>query len=364
MKAAVCRAFDNPLTIEELTLAAPGPDDIALDVNACAICHSDITYADGKWGGELPAVYGHEIAGTVTAVGDHVSDISVGDNVAVTLIRSCGTCHQCQRGDVVQCETIFDLDVTGPLHAADGTPVLAAMRCGGFAEKVVVHQSQAVVVPADLKPEVVALLSCGVITGYGAVVRSSSASANSDVVVVGAGGVGINVVQTARLAGARTITVVDLVDAKLDAMDTFGATHTVNGLTSDVAAEIRAVTEGRGASHVFVSVGSGPAIEAAVDYLAPGGELIIVGMPASGTTIEVDPVNLAAFGQRIIGTKMGSSHIAEDIPAVITAYQQGEYLLDELVSAVHPLHEINEAIASTRTGEIIRNVIVFNSADS
>ena len=204
MRAAVCRAFGEPLVIEDLRLDPVGPAEVRVEVAACAICHSDIHYADGSWGGELPAVYGHEAAGTVAEVGDRVSDVTVGDRVAISLIRSCGDCAQCQRGYEVFCEAGL-----GPpaarLRTADGEPVEAALRCGAFAEEATVHHSQVVPIPGDLDWPAAALLGCGVITGVGAVLNTSTVDETSTVAVIGAGGVGLNAVQAAALVGAPVV---------------------------------------------------------------------------------------------------------------------------------------------------------------
>ena len=360
MKAAVCRQFGTDLRIEEVDLAPPGPGELEVTLAACAICHSDIHYAEGAWGGQLPAVYGHEAAGRVSAVGPGV-ELAVGDHVVVTLIRSCGECDYCASGATVFCETPFELDAHGPLQAADGEAVHQAMRTGAFAERVVVHASQVVRVPADLPLDVASLLACGVITGVGAVTNSSSVAEGSQVVVVGTGGVGLNAVQGAALVGADPIIAVDLSAAKLEAALRFGATHTVDAAEADAAARVRDITGGRGATHVLVTVGSKPAIESAFDYLRPGGELIIVGMPASGVVAEFDPNEVASRGLRIVGSKMGAAQVGRDIPQLVERYRAGDLMLDELISGRYRLERINEAIASVRAGEAIRNVIVFGS---
>jgi len=362
VRAAVCREFGTPLSVETVALAAVGPGDVHVELAACAVCHSDIHFVQGAWGGQLPAVYGHEAAGTVTAVGPQVSDVAVGDHVVVTLIRSCGECHQCHRGNEVFCTTPFAADESPRLTDDDG-PVLAAMNCGAFAEEVVVDRSQVVVVPNDLDWSVASLLACGVITGVGAVTNTSSANAASTVVVVGVGGVGLNTVQGAAIVGAPVIVAVDLAQEKLEVARAFGATHVA---TPDNVREVIAVATGSaaGVSHVFVTVGSAPAIKAALTYLEPGGELVIVGMPAVGNEIEVDPVDIAASGQRIIGSKMGTSQIQHDIPRLIDWYREGKLKLDELVSGTFSLDEINEAIAGVGDGSVIRNVVLLSGADA
>ena len=226
MKAAVCREFGKPLVLEEVVLGSVGPTDVSVDVAACAVCHSDIHYAEGAWGGYLPAVYGHEAAGTVTAVGSDVADVAVGDHVVVTLIRSCGECVQCERGNHVFCEGGFASDEGERLTNEAGEAVQAAMLCGAFAEEVVVDQSQTVVIPKDLDWSVASLLACGVITGVGAVTNTSTIDDTSTVVVVGAGGVGLNTIQGAAIVGAPVVIAVDIAEERSSTLRRTLAQHT------------------------------------------------------------------------------------------------------------------------------------------
>jgi S-(hydroxymethyl)glutathione dehydrogenase/alcohol dehydrogenase len=359
MKAAVCRAFNEPLVIEELTLEAPQAGELVVDVKACAICHSDITYMDGGWGGDLPALYGHEAAGIVSAVGPETPGVQVGDHVVVTLIRACGQCFYCSRGDRVMCETTLPLSTRQPIKDASGAPVAQMMNVGSFAEQVLVHHSQIAVMPKDVSFSVASLLGCGVITGVGAAINTTKIKPGESVVVIGTGGVGLNCIQGAALSGANPLIAVDVNDAKLEASKEFGATHGINSKTQDVAAEVKALTNGRMADHVLVSVGVGPAIEQGIGLMGKGAETVIVGMPPSGVTTTFDPSWIAADSQRIIGSKMGSAQTPADIPQLVGLYRGGRLKLDELVTKEYPLEEINEAIAAVKRGEALRNVVVF-----
>lgn len=355
IKAAVCRQFGAPLTVETVTLAAPDMGEVEVALAACAICHSDITFIEGGWGGALPAIYGHEAAGRVTATGVGVRGIAVGDPVVVTLIRSCGTCPSCAGGSPVTCES----DVTSsPITDATGAPVLQAMNTGGFAEKVVVSQSQVVKLSDGISMEAASLLACGVITGVGAVVNAAGLRAGQDVVVIGAGGVGLNAIQGARIAGARRIVAVDMSEEKLAIAREFGATDGVLGTVEKPWAAAKEAM-GRGADAVFVTVGAIPAYDTAPKYLANKGKVIMVGMPHSGAMASYEPVMLAATGQGMVGSKMGDVVIARDIPWMVDLYEQGRLKLDELISGRWTLDQINEAIADTKTGSAKRNVIVF-----
>jgi Zn-dependent alcohol dehydrogenase len=357
IKAAVCREFGKPLTIETVDLRAPGLGEVEVTLDAVAICHSDISFAEGAWGGTLPAVYGHEAAGKVTGLGDGVRGFAVGDDVLVTLIRACGTCPSCAGGKPTICETPYNGD-KGPLSMPDGSVLHQAMACGAFAEKVVVDQSQLVQLPSDMDKDVASLLSCGVITGVGAVVNAAQFRAGQDAVVIGAGGVGLNAIQGARIAGARRIVAVDMTQDKLDVAMEFGATDGVLGTEkSPWRNAIKAM--GRGADAVFVTVGAAPAYDTAPRYLARGGKVLMVGMPHSDAVATYSPVMMAAVGQGLIGTKMGDTVIRRDIPWMIDLYQQGRLKLDELISNRWRLDQINEAIADTKTGAARRNVILF-----
>jgi Zn-dependent alcohol dehydrogenase len=359
MKAAVCREFGKPLVIEEVNLADAGPGEVRVKLSAVAICHSDISYADGSWGGELPAVYGHECSGVVEKVGTGVSTVKAGDHVVVTLIRSCGHCHGCSTGNPVTCSTQFPLDAKSPITDAEGNSVVQSMRTGGFAEFVLVHESQCVAIPPTMKMASASLLACGVITGFGAVTNTARMPAGSHVVVIGTGGVGLNAIQGAHVSGARSVIAVDIADSKVEAAKTFGATHGVNSLTGDVAARVQDITEGHGADYVFVTVGAKSAFDSSYGLLAKGGSVVLVGMPASGVMSEIDPGTMAAYSQNILGSKMGSARIQVDIPNLVDLYRQGRVKLDELVTKTYPLEQINEAIDAVKRGEALRNVIVF-----
>ncbi|MDU8913880.1 Zn-dependent alcohol dehydrogenase [Aestuariicoccus sp. MJ-SS9] len=358
IKAAVCTAHNQPLEIEELDLRAPATGEVEVTLDAVAICHSDIHFADGAWGGDLPAVYGHEAAGRVSALGDGVTGLEIGQRVCVTLIRACGACLNCASGRPTICET--PNDGPSPLTRPDGTAVVQAMNCGAFAERVVVDQSQLVPLPDDMAPECVALMACGVITGIGAVVNAGKLRAGEDVVVIGAGGVGLNAIQGARIAGARRIVAVDMSEEKLDIARQFGATDGILATRKDPwRAAIKAM--GRGADLVIVTVGAIPAYDDAPRYLGWGGRMIMVGMPHSGAMAQYEPVILAYMSQGMQGSKMGDVVIRRDIPWMADLYRQGRLKLDELVSGRWSLDQINDAIADTRAGGARRNVILFDT---
>lgn len=359
MKAAVCREFNRPLTIEEVALAPPGAGEVQVRLAACAICHSDVSYLRGAWGGRLPAIYGHEAAGVVEAVGEGVAQPRPGERVIVTLIRSCGHCRYCAQGRSVLCEATFALDRRSPLSAADGSEIVQGLRTGAFADRVTVDASQVAVVPPALPLDAAALIACGVLTGFGAVVNTAQAPPGASAVVVGTGGVGLNSIQGAAISGCEPIIGVDPSAAKRTAALAFGATHALDAMRPDLAAEVRRLTHGRGADYVFVATGAPGVLDAAFRLLARGGVLVVVGMPASGVTATFDPGNFAGDGQRVLGSKMGSARLPTDVPRILDLHARGRLKLEELISGRFALEEINLAVDGVVRGEVLRNVVVF-----
>ncbi len=359
MRAAVCRSFGAPLEIADIELRPPGPGEVEVAIAACAVCHSDLHAMDGAWGGYLPAVYGHEAAGHVTATGDGVAGLSPGDPVLVTPIRACGTCPSCAGGHPATCETPYDRVQGSPLKDRDGTPIEQGISAAAFAECVVVDRSQVQNIPSGIGMDAACLLSCGVITGFGAVANTAGVKPGSDVVVVGAGGVGLNCIQGAAVAGAARVIAVDTVPEKLDGAREFGATDVVLATGDDTDTRIRKLTGGRGADTVLVAVGAGDAYRNAPRFLAPRGQLIAVGMPPSDVQAEWSPADFSYYGQGIRGSCLGDTVLSRDIPALVELYRQGRLKLDELVTGRYPLARINDAIGDTRAGRSRRNVILF-----
>ena len=358
MRAAVCAGFGGVMAIEALELRAPLADEVRVAVRACAICHSDIMHAEGAWGGPLPVVYGHEAAGVVEAVGESVRGFAPGDRVAITMIRACGQCHACKLGRPTQCQKPHD-GRPSALTRADGSAVAQGFHTAAFAEAVVVHHSQVVGIPADIPMEAAALLACGGITGAGAVLNTAQVEPGAFVVVIGAGGVGLNTVQAAHLAGAARVIAVDLADDKLEAARGFGATDAVRADHPKLRRAILDLTEGRGADYVFVTAGAIAAYQGASALAARGGAVVAVGMPPSGAMMALEPVVMAATSQRMLGSNLGNAVIARDIPMLAGFYRQGRFKLDELITERFPLERINEAIAAAKAGAALRNVLVM-----
>ncbi len=359
MKAAVCHEFGKPLVIEKVVLRPPQTGEVEVKLKACAICHSDILYAEGAWGGYLPAVYGHEAAGHVTAIGEGVTGYVPGDPVLVTLIRSCGHCVSCSGGQPARCETGVDR-IKGPLSTVDGKPIEHGLQTAAFAESVVVDQTQLAKIPADIPMDAASLLACGVITGVGAATNTAKIRPGSSVVVIGAGGVGLNAIQGAAISGAAKIFAIDLSQEKLDAAREFGATHGVLGSEGKPHRIVKEMNGGRGVDYVLVTVGAIQAYQTAPQYLCVGGMLVMVGMPPSGAKVTYEPVMMAASSQVMVGSNMGDTMLSRDIPYLIELYKQGRLKLDELITRRYKLEDINEAIADTVAGNARRNVILFD----
>lgn len=359
VRAAVCFEFGKPLEVSELDLKQAGSDEVTVQVKACGVCHTDVSFVDGDWNGELPSVYGHEVAGTVTDVGADVDSVTTGDHVVVTLVRSCGQCFYCLQGQVTQCVGTFAIDKAGALHLADGRAVKQGLRVAGFAESVTVHRSQVVRVPVEVPLQSACLLACAVATGYGAVHNDARVPPGASVAVVGVGGVGVNAVQGAGLAGADPVIAIDVSDSRLESAAVFGAEHRINCLTEDAGSAVRRLTAGRGTDYTFVAAGVAAAVELGMQLTRAGGTLVIIGMPASGVTVSFDPGEIADRGMRVIGSKLGSIRPQIDVPAMVALYRSGQLKLDEIITSRLPLERINDAISLARSGLGLRHVIVF-----
>jgi len=360
VKAAVCYQFNQPLSVEEVEIDPPGFGEVKVRMVAAAICHSDIHFIRGERDARPPLVVGHEGAGVVEEIGPGVTLVNPGDAVALSLLRSCGRCFFCARGESYLCEGEFALNSESRLRNQRGHSLYdGGLGASAFAECAVVDQSQLAPIPADVPLECAALLACGVITGLGAVVNTARVPPGSSVVVIGTGGVGLNAVQGAALAGARIIVALDTVEAKLRAAHEFGATHSVQVGRDDPLEAVRDLTGRRGADYAFVTVGSALAVEQGLALLRRAGTLVVVGLPGPGVTAALPIREFAWAGQRILGSCMGSTRLSVDIPWLIDLYRQGRLKLEELITARYPLEGINDAIAVVERGEARRNVINF-----
>lgn len=358
MKAAICRSFGETLSMENVNIAAPTGHAMKVKINACAICHSDITYMRGGWGGTPPLLFGHEAAGTIEEIGDEVTGFAKGDRVVVTLMRSCGTCPSCDDDLEAICATPPQIN-SNIITDENGGDVAPAMNTGAFAEYVLVHERQCISIPDDLGFDEASLLGCGVITGFGAVMRVGNVQTGENIAVIGTGGIGINAIQAGRIAGANHLIAIDTSPDKEELATSLGATAFINPMKDDVLASIMALTDGKGLDAVFVGVGASKAIESALPLVRAGGRVVIMGMPASDDLAQIDASDLAGSAKTIIGTKMGSAMIREDIPKLIALYQSGDLALDQLISHRFDFADVNDALAMASSPLSARVVVNF-----
>lgn len=364
MKAALCRQFNAPLEIEQVRCGKPGPDEVKIAIESVAVCHSDISFIKGYWGGSLPAIYGHEAAGRIIERGSTDSPFAAGDRVIVTLMRSCGSCFSCAAQAEALCISQPASSPDASIQTDDGNSVWPAMHTGAFAEEVIVHESQIVPLPDDISMDLGALMGCGVITGYGAVKHVAKLSASESVAIVGCGGVGANAIQAARIMGASVIMALDSSQDKKDICMGLGATHFTQLVSDSNYADAKAATDDIGYDVVLVAVGSAEVISQALSLLKTGGRLIVMGMPPSGALSEIEMTNLASYGQTITGTKMGMALIKEDIPEILDYYRNGQWELDALISKRFHFSQINQALEAAQQPDTMRIIINMHQAEN
>ncbi len=357
MKAAVVRKFGGGFHTEEVTLADPVGREVLIQVKASGLCHSDELAQSTNLGFDVPVVFGHEVAGIVTAIGDDVGDIAVGDHVVGCLVQYCGSCLQCLTGNVNLClhpeATVRDNRITD----SEGHPLNQGMGLGGFAEHALIHENQLAKVPDDMPFPQAALLGCGVVTGAGAVMNTAKVQPGQTVAIIGTGGVGTNAISGAVIAGAGKIIAIDVADDKLTNARSFGATDTVNSREIDAVRAVKDLTGGLGADFVFDFVGAPGVTRSGFDMLAQGGGLYLIGVLDPANSIEVSSFELLGGRKRIEGVYMGSTNPKRDIPMIAKLYLQGRYKLDELVSKEISIDEITEGYASLSDPQINRVVI-------
>ena len=359
MKAAVLREVDRPLEVEEVGIDKPGPREVLVRTEATGVCHSDLHFVEGKYSITMPAILGHEAAGSVEAVGEQVSYVKPGDTVILCLSVFCGHCEMCLRGRPVLCSRADVVRTPQePPRLSQGDTALTQMALlGSFAEQMLVHEHSVVKVEEDVPFEQLALIGCGVTTGLGAALNTAKVEPGSTVAVIGCGGVGLNCIQGAALAGALRIIAVDEVETKLTLAREFGATDVVDASGGAVAEKIMNLTNG-GVDYSFEAIGKKETAEQAFDVLRPGGTATIVGMIPQGTKIELDGPSFLRE-RRIQGSSMGSNRFRTDMPRYIEFYRQGRLKLDQLVSQRLKLEQVNKAFEDMKQGHVARSVITF-----
>jgi Zn-dependent alcohol dehydrogenase len=364
MRAAVLTAVNKPLEICDLAQDGPKAGEARVKVRAAGVCMSDWHIMNGDWPLPLPMVLGHEAAGEVVEVGAGVTNVRKGDHVIFSFRPHCGHCGYCARGRTVLC-TGHDDTPRWVMHDGtrrvrlNGEPLNVMARIGTFSEYSVCPAEQLVPVREDLPWTHAAIIGCSVATGIGAVIRHAEVEAGSSVAVVGCGGVGLNVVQGARLAGAKTIIAVDVVARKLDFARSFGATHVINAKSEDVIERVREIT-GLGADYAFDAIGTGPTVTQIVDAVAPGGHAVIVGIPSFSTRAEVPP-HMMVYGEKTLsGTYYGSVRPSVDFGILAELGMARRIDLDSLISRTYRLEEINEGFERMLAGNVARGVIVLD----
>jgi S-(hydroxymethyl)glutathione dehydrogenase / alcohol dehydrogenase len=364
ISAAVLRVQGSPLTIESLELDPPEAGEVLVEVKAAGVCHSDLHPALGDWPVPVPMVLGHEGAGVVRAVGTGVTRVSPGDVVVFCWAPPCGACPPCRSGHPVLCDR---LDKTAYRHRLpSGTPrlhsgddrVAAFLGTACFADHAVVAEAGAVCVPAGVPFEVLATLGCAVVTGIGAVFNAAQVTAGSSVAVIGAGGVGLNVVQGAALAGSESIIAIDRREAPLALARAFGATSVAHA-PPNVADAVRALTGGRGADYVFDTVGSPSTVADAVAAARKGGTIVLTGLARIDGAASLATFPFVMQEKRLIGSVYGSGDPGRDIPRLAELYNEGKLKLRELVTRKYSLGEINDALAALARADGARGVITW-----
>jgi len=365
VRAVVWEGVGKPMQTTDLTLAAPGPKEVLVRLGASGVCHTDLSIIEGKFPVPSPIVLGHEGAGTVEAIGREVTRCVVGDRVVLSLIPQCGACFWCGKGQPELCAPGAQSSMGAVL--ADGTPrfsrggetVFQFSGLGTFAEAVVICEDAVVPFTGDTPFEVAALLGCAVMTGVGAARNTADIAPGDTVLVIGCGGVGLNVVQGARLAEAARIIAVDLAQAKLDLASRFGATDQL--LAGDGAFEqIIEMTGGLGVDVAFDVVGAVPSGQLALQAVRRGGQVCLIGMSSVETVLPVaTTIDLLIHEKRIFGSNYGSSDVRRDVPKLLAQHASGDLLLNELVSERVTLDDIDAAFETMRAGQLARSVIVF-----
>jgi S-(hydroxymethyl)glutathione dehydrogenase/alcohol dehydrogenase len=363
-KAVVCREINQPVVVEEIEVESPRRNEVMIRLAACGVCHSDYSVTTGTIPFPPPVVLGHEGAGIVVEVGEGVTDLAVGDAVVSAFVSMCGKCRYCQTGRPQLCDQAAKAAYTlpdGTVRTKDlkGNPLNIFSGCGVMAEVATLHADNVVKIDRDIPLDRAALVSCGVMTGVGAVVNTARVEAGSVTVVFGAGGVGLNAIQGCAIAGAAMIVAVDTSDAKLEMARTFGATHVLNARTEEnVVKALRKITGG-GADYAFECVGYGEVAAQAYGALRKGGTAVVVGVASQKDTTTVRTASLTFEEKTLTGSYFGSARPREDFPRLLALYRSKRLKLDELITRTYRIEEAPQAFADLAAGRNARGVIVF-----
>jgi S-(hydroxymethyl)glutathione dehydrogenase / alcohol dehydrogenase len=363
MQAAVFRKVREPLTIEAVEIDRPRGREVLVRTVATGVCHSDLHVVDGlgRFALDRPFILGHEGAGIVEEVGAEVTAVRPGDHVVACLSGFCGSCAQCLAGHPNLCTggLVTRPDDTAPRLSQQGQPFRQFLGISSYAERMLLHENSLVRIDPELPLDRAALVGCGVLTGVGAALRTARIEAGQTVAVFGCGGVGLAIIQGARIGGARQIIGVDVFEGKLETARRVGATHVVNGAEDDPVKAVRALTGGAGVDHAFEAVGVAALVRQAIESLAIRGTATIVGVLPPDAMISF-PWMAIRPECRIQTSRMGSNRFRTDIPLYLDFYRQGRLLLDEMVTRRGRLADVNDAFRAMKAGEVARTVLAFD----
>lgn len=354
-KAAIVRELNAPIEIVDVTIGEPGPGQVKIKTANAGVCHSDVSIQNGTIPWMFPALLGHEGAGVVTAVGEGVTTPAVGDHVIFNWVPYCGNCAFCNRGETWLCNNGYAVGIIPA--TMEGGMAFPMAGTGTFCEEAVVHHSAAVTIPSDIPLDIAALVGCGVTTGVGAAINTAKVEPGSTVLVIGCGGVGMNVIQGARIAGASYIVAMDRFEHKAEEGKRFGATHatTPEGLDA-LKAEL---TGGEGFDYAFEVIGLSSTIRAAFDNARKGGTTVVVGVGRADDNVSFSGLEFLLKEPRILGCVYGSSHVATDYIRFLNLWKAGRLDLEGLISKHISIDDVPSAFESMERGEVIRSVITF-----
>jgi len=361
VKGACMYAFNEPLKVESFTLKAPREDEVSVKVVASGVCHSDLSVLQAKLPMPPPCILGHEGAGIVEEVGKGVKHLKAGDHVVLAWVQPCGRCHFCVHAKPHLCEAGLQSAMAGEdfVFEKDGMPIGRMAGVGSFADHTVVKANAAIKIRDDAPLDRACLVGCGVMTGVGAAINTAKVQPGDVVAVWGCGGVGLNVIQGAALAGAARIIAVDVVPSKLQMAKAFGATDVINGKETDAPSAIRELTGGLGVDYAFEVIGAASVVSEAYNSLKRGGKVVVVGVPAMGTDFSINGFGLVLEEKAVIGSLYGSGNLHRDMVKLIDLYMSKKLKIDELVSRTIKLDDVNAAFAAMEKGEIARSVIAY-----
>ncbi len=357
VRGVIARHKGAPVEVTTITIPDPGRGEVVVRVQACGVCHTDLTYRDGGINDEFPFLLGHEAAGVVEEIGPRVESVAVGDFVVLNWRAVCGQCRACKRGRPQYCFDTHNAEQKMTLD--DGTELTPALGIGAFAEKTLVHAGQCTKVDPDADPAVVGLLGCGVMAGLGAAVNTGNVSRGDSVAVIGCGGVGDAAIMGARLAGAGTIIAIDRDARKLEWARGLGATHTVNATDTDTVEAVRELTGGFGADVVIDAVGRPETWRHAFYARDLAGTVVLVGVPTPEMTLEMPLIDFFSHGGALKSSWYGDCLPERDFPMLVDLYRQGRIPLERFVSERIKLDEVEDAFRTMHSGAVLRSVVVL-----